>query len=124
MFLQFRLKHFSNHRIFVTVIDHVAAMSKADRVQAMRSSTPRHSLDPILAADPGGCHVPGRRSAGVEMLMKPAVGWHKQRSFFPINAHLLRRFGILRHVRPHQAVTYPVEHQDMRAWSVTMRTLV
>src|SRR5260370_418986 len=74
MFLQFRFKHFSNHWIFVGVIDHVAAVSKADRIQAMRAAASGHSLDPILAADPGGCHVLGRRSAGVEMLMKPAVG--------------------------------------------------
>src|SRR5438874_687773 len=95
MLFQIRFKHFSNHRIFVRVINHVAAGMKAHRIQAMCAPAATHSFDPVLAANPGCGHVFCRTLAGVEVLMKPAIWRHKQSSFRPIDAHFFRRFGIL-----------------------------
>src|SRR5207253_1957397 len=64
---QIRFEHFSNQRVFIRVIDHVAARMKADRIQAMCAAAATHTFDPILAANPGCGHVFCRTLAGVEV---------------------------------------------------------
>src|SRR5437899_3121593 len=47
MLFQIRLEHLSNHRVFVRVINHVAAGMKAHGIQAMSAAAATHSLDPV-----------------------------------------------------------------------------
>src|SRR5262249_34254471 len=97
---------------------------KADGVQPMCSSSAGHSLDPVLPPDPCRCLVLSRRTAGIEMLMKPTIGRHKQSPLFPVDTNRFRRARILRDLGPHQAVADPAQHEYMRAGSVPMGAFV
>src|SRR5947209_17600958 len=90
----------------------------------MRATAAAKSFDPVFAANPGGRHVLGGRSARVEVLVKPAVRRNKERPIFPINSHLLGRVRIFRNIRPHKAVARASERQHVRAWPMTMRSLI
>src|SRR5215510_10920422 len=88
---QFRDKNFSDCRIFISVFDQVAAFPRARLAQTMRASaTTQRAHEPFAVTAPGWRDVPCWIGAGVEVLMKPAIGRYKQTTFHPIDA-LLRR---------------------------------
>ncbi len=84
--LQFSLEDFPDSGIFVLVFDQVSALARAGLAQAMRSSTSaERTRKPFAVSAPSRCDVTRRVMTGVEVLVEPAIGRHKQTSFDPIN---------------------------------------
>src|ERR1051326_7062280 len=90
----------------------------------MRAPAAAQGFREILAADPGCGHVSRWLRAGVEVLVEPAVRWHQQRAFRPIDADVLARLGVLRDIVPQQSEAGAAQNADLRTGSVTVGALV
>src|SRR5438132_6848928 len=93
----------------------------------MRSSaTAQGAHEPFAVSAPGLRDVTRRVMTGVEVLVEPAIGRHKQTRFDAVNALLCyrRRVRILQRSFPHQRVAVAVEHDDVRAGPMAMRLAV
>ena len=93
----------------------------------MRAATAAECAhEPLAVAAPRRRKIARRVWAGVEVLVKPTVGRHKQAALDPINALLrfVRSIRIFQRAFPHQRVAATIEHHDVRAWPVAMSFLV
>src|SRR4030095_1623282 len=60
----------------------------------------------------------GSLLASRKMVMIPTFRWHKQASGLPIDSNKFASG------RPHERITFARDHDDLSAWSMTMRFLV
>ena len=93
---QLRLKHFTDRRIFVFILDQVSTLPRARFAQTMSApATSQSPHEPSAVAAPSRSQVAGRIATRVEVLMEPAVGRNKDRAFGKLDANVLRGLGVL-----------------------------